>query len=122
MADSSEPGSPSSENIGEATYRAVNELTGRRSDPLTRAQAFAQLAAEQGRKEGTVSANYYRVARKRGEGRPATRPAAPRRATKQSAQAGSLLEAIERAKAALEAVEVVAREDLRVREQLRSLL
>lgn len=111
------------ENIGEATYRAVNELTSRANDPLTRAQAFAVLAEEQGRQEGTVSANYYRVARKRGEGRSQRKKAQPRATRASSPAAGSaLLEAIARAQEALKEVEAAAREDLKVRQQLKSLL
>jgi sirohydrochlorin ferrochelatase len=111
------------ENIGEATYRAVNELTSRKVDPLTRAQAFAALAEEQGRQEGTVSANYYRVARKRGEGR-SQRKKAPARTPRAARppQGNALLEAIARAQEALKEVEAAARDDLKVRQQLKSLL
>lgn len=111
------------ENIGEATYRAVNELTSRAENPLTRAQAFAVLAEQQGRQEGTVSANYYRVARKRGEGR-SQRRKAPSRAPRSTPAAGgnALLEAIARAQEALKEVEAAARDDLKVRQQLKSLL
>lgn len=118
-AQSSEP----NENIGEATYRAVNELTSRSVEPLTRAQAFAVLAEQQGRQEGTVSANYYRVARKRGEGR-SQRKKAPARAPRagNTAQGNALLDAIARAQEALREVEAAARDDLKVRQQLKSLL
>jgi hypothetical protein len=119
-AQSSEP----HENIGEATYRAVNELTSRADSPLTRAQAFAVLAEQQGRQEGTVSANYYRVARKRGEGR-SQRKKAPARAPRAAATptpGNALLDAIARAQDALKEVEAAAREDLKVRQQLKSLL
>lgn len=112
------------ENIGETTYRAVNELTSRAENPLTRAQAFALLAEQQGRQEGTVSANYYRVARKRGEGR-SQRRKAPARAPRSAAPAtggSALLEAIARAQEALKEVEAAARDDLKVRQQLKSLL
>ena len=112
------------ENIGEATYRAVNELTSRSVDPLTRAQAFAVLAEQQGRQEGTVSANYYRVARKRGEGRSQRKkaPARAPRAGNNAAPGNALLDAIARAQEALKEVEAAARDDLKVREQLKSLL
>ncbi len=116
-------GSVPAETIGEATYRAVNELTSRAENPLTRAQAFAVLAEEQGRQEGTVSANYYRVARKRGEGRSQRKKAAPRAAKAAgAAPSNALLDAIARAQKALKDVEAAAREDLKVRQQLKSLL
>lgn len=121
MPDPDKTVQPPAEPVGEATYRAVNSLTSRKTNPLTRAQAFAQLAKEQGRKEGTVSANYYRVARKRGEGR--SRKANPsRRPRAEKVAQNPLLEAIARAQAALAAVEAAAREDLEVRRQLKSLL
>ena len=117
------PDTAPSENIGEATYRAVNELTSRADNPLTRAEAFAVLAEQQGRQEGTVSANYYRVARKRGEGR-SQRKKAPARAPRNTPPVGGnpLLEAIARAQEALKEVEAAARDDLKVRQQLKSLL
>ena len=117
------PSTGERENIGEATYRAVNELTSRTDNPLTRAEAFAVLAEQQGRQEGTVSANYYRVARKRGEGR-SQRKKAPARAPRNTTPVGgnALLEAIARAQEALKEVEAAARDDLKVRQQLKSLL
>jgi len=124
MPDAPQGSEQPNESVGEATYRAVNELTSRADNPLTRSQAFVLLAEQQGRQEGTVSANYYRVARKRGEGRSARkRPAAPRVARAVSAPAtNQLLQAIARARRALDEVEAAAREDLKVRQQLKSLL
>ena len=123
MPDAHQDSEQPKESIGEATYRAVNALTSRAENPLTRSQAFVQLAQEQGRQEGTVSANYYRVARKRGEGRSRRRKPAARASTRASAPATSpLLEAIARAQQALREVEAAARDDLKVRQQLKSLL
>lgn len=121
MPDTEEAIQSSTEPVGEATYRAVNQLTSRKANPLTRAQAFAQLAEKQGRKEGTVSANYYRVARKRGEGR-SRKAATPKRVRMEKSAQSPLLEAIARAQAALAAVEEAAQQDLKVRQQLKSLL
>lgn len=121
MPDANGAAQPPAEPVGEATYRSVKELTSRKTNTLTRAQAFAQLAEEQERKESTVSANYYRVARKRGEGR-SQRAATPRRARLDTSAPSPLLEAIARAQAALAAVEAVAQQDLEVRRQLKSLL
>lgn len=123
MPDAPQRSEQANESVGEATYRAVNELTSRAENPLTRSQAFVQLAEEQGRQEGTVSANYYRVARKRGEGRSRRKKPAVRASKPVSAAATSpLLEAIARAQRALEEVEAAARDDLKVRQQLKSLL
>lgn len=36
------------------------------SDKISRSEAFRRLSEKSGRKAGTVAANYYRVARKRG--------------------------------------------------------
>ncbi|MCW0193385.1 MAG: hypothetical protein OJJ55_19050 [Rhodococcus sp.] len=73
--------SPSEEhgNIGEAIYAEVEALT--KGGKITRSQAFDEIATRSGRKVGTVSANYYRVARAKGEGRPipARTQAGPRR-------------------------------------------
>jgi hypothetical protein len=124
MPDAPQGSEQANESVGEATYRAVNELTSRAENPLTRSQAFVQLAEEQGRQEGTVSANYYRIARKRGEGRSRRKKPAAVRAPKPAGTTATspLLEAIARAQRALEEVEAVARDDLKVRQQLKSLL
>jgi hypothetical protein len=64
-------------SVGRATFERVNELV---KEGLTKSQAFAKIAEETGRNSGTVSANYYRVARRSGAGkrrrRAATRTAA----------------------------------------------
>lgn len=65
---------PRSGVIGEQIFDQVEKLV---ATGMTRTQAFAQISSESGRRAGTVAANYYRVARKRGTG--ATRPRAGRR-------------------------------------------
>lgn len=50
--------------IAEDTYNAIEALTSRKKDPLTRTAAFAAHAEAIGSRAGTVSANYYRQARK----------------------------------------------------------
>jgi hypothetical protein len=54
---------PRSGVIGEQIFDQVEKLV---SSGMTRTQAFAQISSESGRRAGTVAANYYRVARKRG--------------------------------------------------------
>ncbi len=95
---------PRKATIGPAVYQRVNELVG---EGKTRTQAFAAVATERGQTPGTVSANFYRVARtqgatrtrRRGERRASTTPkrttraarpatAAPTRATPATARSG----------------------------------
>jgi hypothetical protein len=54
---------PRSGVIGEQIFDQVEKLV---ATGMTRTQAFAQISSESGRRAGTVAANYYRVARKRG--------------------------------------------------------
>jgi hypothetical protein len=67
-------------SVGRETYQAVNKLV---DGGKSRTEAIAAVAAERKQQEGTVSANYYRVARAQGKtpGRPATR-SRPAAATK----------------------------------------
>ncbi len=50
--------------IGAQIFAQVERLVA--DQKLSRAHAFKRVAQKTGRKEGTVSANYYRVARSRG--------------------------------------------------------
>ncbi|HYX84242.1 MAG TPA: hypothetical protein VE777_04665 [Gaiellales bacterium] len=77
---------PRSGVIGEQIFQQVEQLV---KGGLSRTDAFKQISSESGRREGTVAANYYRVARKRaggslrprrGRGRTRTTAASPRRA------------------------------------------
>src|SRR6266571_4064435 len=63
---------PRSGVIGEQIFQQVEKLV---KGGMTRTDAFKQISSESGRREGTVAANYYRVARKRAGG-----PLRPRRA------------------------------------------
>ena|SRR5947209_7456213 len=65
---------PRSGVIGEQIFDQVEKLV---ATGMTRTQAFAQISSESGRRAGTVAANYYRVARKRGT--TTARPRAGRR-------------------------------------------
>jgi hypothetical protein len=57
--------------IAGETHAAVDRLTA--AEGITRAEAFARIAAESGRRPGTVAAAYYRAARAAGTGRPRRR-------------------------------------------------
>jgi hypothetical protein len=54
---------PRSGVIGEQIFEQVEKLV---QGGMSRADAFRQISADSGRRQGTVAANYYRVARKRG--------------------------------------------------------
>lgn len=61
------PTRPERGSVGEVIYERVQALT---SQGVSKTDAFNTVASEQNRRAGTVAANYYRVARMRGEGRP----------------------------------------------------
>jgi len=83
---------PRTATIGPAVYKRVNELT---AEGKNRTEAFQTVAQERSMNPGTVSANYYRVARGQGGTtmRPKTRarkattttPRSRRRATRRRA-------------------------------------
>jgi hypothetical protein len=64
--------------IGEQIFEQVEKLV---QGGMSRTDAFKKISADSGRREGTVAANYYRVARKRAGGslRPRRRQAGARR-------------------------------------------
>jgi hypothetical protein len=66
--------------IGEQIFEQVEKLV---KGGMNRTDAFKKISADSGRREGTVAANYYRVARKRAGGslRPRRRRAGARRTT-----------------------------------------
>jgi hypothetical protein len=65
--------------IGEQIFQQVEQLE---KGGMSRTDAFKKISADSGRREGTVAANYYRVARKRAGGslRPRRRTATRRTA------------------------------------------
>jgi hypothetical protein len=71
--------------IGEQIFEQVEALA---KGGMSRTDAFKKISADSGRREGTVAANYYRVARKRAGGslRPRRR-ASGRRATETATRA-----------------------------------
>jgi len=73
--------------IGEQIFAQVEKLE---KGGMSRTDAFKKISADSGRREGTVAANYYRVARKRAGGslRPRRRTATRRTAASTSATRG----------------------------------
>jgi hypothetical protein len=70
--------------IGEQIFQQVEKLE---KGGMSRTDAFKKISADSGRREGTVAANYYRVARKRAGGslRPRRRTRTRRAATSTTA-------------------------------------
>ena len=54
-------------SVGKETFAQVEALV---KQGKSKTEAFAEIAAETGRNAGTVSANYYRVARASGSSKP----------------------------------------------------
>jgi hypothetical protein len=63
-------------SVGNEIFDQVEGLMSQ--EGLTRTQAFQRLSETTGRRAGTVAANYYRVARKRGAALQPRKPRAPR--------------------------------------------
>src|SRR5258706_9964166 len=51
-------------NVGQEIFDQVQKIVA--DQKVSMSQAFKQIAAKSGRNEGTVAANYYRIARLRG--------------------------------------------------------
>lgn len=71
--------------IGPEIYAAVTELV---NGGKSRTEAFAEVAKERKSSPGTVAANYYRVARQKGQGRKPPGTVRGRRATTRRARRG----------------------------------
>ncbi len=72
-AQSAENGSTNEErgNVGQQIYAEVNRIID--AEGISKTDAFQRVGQAQGRRPGTVAASYYRVARKEGSGRVASR-------------------------------------------------
>lgn len=84
--------------IGEQIFEQVEKLV---AGGMNRTQAFAKISADSGRQAGTVAANYYRVARKRGTTSPrrrrktsTARSAPARRPARAARKAGGDIDAL----------------------------
>ena len=90
--------------IGEQIFEQVEKLV---KGGMSRTDAFKKISADSGRREGTVAANYYRVARKRAGGslrprrrsgrRASTTTTRTRRTTTASTGGGGEIDALTRA-------------------------
>ncbi len=98
--------------VGDEIFEQVEKLMA--DEGLTRTAAFARLSEQTGRRAGTVAANYYRVARRRGA---TLQPRAPRGSRKRqggggggrSAASGSAEAALAKASEALAELSAVVR-------------
>jgi hypothetical protein len=73
-------------SVGRATFEAINKMTA--DGKLTKQAAFAAYGERMNTKPGTVSANYYRVARADGATKPRKRrPTTTSKATRSAAAA-----------------------------------
>lgn len=64
-AQAQEP-APARGGIAEAIFAEVEQMTA--GGAMSKSDAFEAISARTGRRAGTVAANYYRIARKRGAG------------------------------------------------------
>jgi hypothetical protein len=87
--------------VGPAIFAQIEKLVA--TEKIGRTEAFRRLAQKTGRQQGTVAANYYRVARRKGA------KLAPRRRRMIGGRAGSAHGVVQRAAAALEDVAGVIR-------------
>ena len=95
--------------IASEIYEQVERIL---QEGVNKSEAFARIAGETGRRAATVAANYYRAARRRGEG--AGRPAASqgrssRLAGRRAVGGGEAAAIVERAGAAIEELSDLAR-------------
>ena len=97
-------------SIGDEIFEQVEKLVA--ESGIGRTEAFRRLAAKSGRQQGTVAANYYRIARKRGT------KLAPRRRRGAGVRGAGGSTVLKRALAALEDVSGLFR---RLEEEIASL-
>jgi hypothetical protein len=95
--------------IASEIYEQVERIL---QEGVNKSEAFARIAGETGRRAATVAANYYRAARRRGEG--AGRPAASqgrssRGSGRRTAGGGDSAAILERASAAIQELSELAR-------------
>jgi hypothetical protein len=94
--------------IGAEIFEQVEKLVA--TENLTRTQAFKRLSEETGRRQGTVAANYYRIARQRGAAlQPRVRRGPGRPRGRGRGQASDTQAVISRAMSALEELGELAR-------------
>jgi hypothetical protein len=108
-------------NVGNEIFEQVERIVA--EEGLTRTQAFQKLSEQTGRRAGTVAANYYRVARKRGAPlQPRRRRSGGRgaaRGGRRRASAGNADAALGRATEAIRELEAIVRSQERELASLR---
>lgn len=87
--------------VGPEIFAQIEKMVA--AEKIGRTEAFRRLAQKTGRQQGTVAANYYRVARRKGA------KLAPRRRRLGGGRGGAAHTVIQRAAAALEEVSGVIR-------------
>lgn len=87
--------------VGPEIFAQIEKMVA--AEKIGRTEAFKRLAQKSGRQPGTVAANYYRIARRKGA------KLAPRRRRLGGVRGGSAHGVIQRASAALEEVAGVIR-------------
>ena len=87
--------------VGPEIFAQIEKMVA--TEKIGRTEAFRRLAEKTGRQQGTVAANYYRVARRKGA------KLAPRRRRLGGGRGGSAQAVLQRAAAALEEVSGVIR-------------
>lgn len=108
MDEGQENGGGRRGTIGDEIFEQVEKLV--TEEGLTRTSAFARLSEETGRRAGTVAANYYRVARKRGaELQPRAPRGSRRRGPGRAAPGGGAEAALARATEAIQELSAVVR-------------
>jgi hypothetical protein len=95
--------------IGEQIFAQVEALVS--AEGITRTEAFQRIAIQRGSRAGTVAANYYRIARLKGDG--VLRPRGRKKTTGNDVEA-----AIERATTALNEIAELVREQGRELDRL----
>lgn len=91
---------PQRGNIGQQIFDQVQRMMN--EEKLSATEAFRRLSEETGRREGTVAANYYRIARMRGMTRSRGGGAGRPRGRRTAGGAGDVQAAVTRVSAALE--------------------
>lgn len=102
-------------SIGREIFEQVEQLLA--TESINRSEAFQRISDETGRRAGTVAANYYRIARQHGRGRPRRGGgprggAGPGRPRGRRRAGGDAQDALTRAQQALEELSaIVARQE-----------
>lgn len=108
MDEGQESGGGRRGTIGDEIFEQVEKLIA--DEGLSRTNAFARLSEMTGRRAGTVAANYYRVARKRGaELQPRAPRGSRRRSGGRSASSGGADAALAKATEAIQELSAVVR-------------